>query len=147
MLPWLFKGIECLKRQVAKRVNIDFKQLAFCNPVLCYIQRYRSSCKGKIYLVTGTDIKYARMIADELQVFDGVEASNGRVNLVGEKKAQRLCKIFGEGKFDYIGNSYKDLHVWKYCKTAIPVNTSSRLLQKLKKSHQNVDLIFCANKD
>ena len=74
--------------------------------------------------------KIANSISKYLNLFSKVYASNESFNLKGENKAIKLVKIFGFKKFDYVGNSFDDLAVWKNSNNAIVVNASKNLIKK-----------------
>jgi len=54
-------------------------------------------------------------------------ASDAERNLKGEDKAAALCARFGDGGFDYVGNSRADLPVWKSSAGAIVVGNAASL--------------------
>ena len=56
-----------------------------------------------------------------------VFASNGAINW-GQTKASILTERFGNAEFDYVGNSFQDLHIWRVANRAIVVSDSKRLL-------------------
>ncbi len=57
-----------------------------------------------------------------LGVFDEVIASDGASNLRGERKADELCRRFGERGFVYAGNDRTDHAVWQHAAGAVVVN-------------------------
>lgn len=59
-------------------------------------------------------------------------ASNGVVNLSGIKKRDLLIAEFGEGRFDYAGDSCKDLPVWAAARHALAVGVSAGVRAKLR---------------
>jgi 4-hydroxybenzoate polyprenyltransferase len=78
-------------------------------------------------LATGADILLAQPLADELGLFDQVLASDGRHNLSGAAKRDRLVAEFGAQGFDYVGNSARDLPVWGAARRGLLVRPSRRL--------------------
>lgn len=44
-----------------------------------------------------------------------------RINLTGSNKMKFLVKKFGYKKFDYIGDSFSDIHVWKAARNSYTV--------------------------
>ena len=89
--------------------------------------RAQRSQGRRLILATGADEKVARAIADELGLFDAVFASDGSVNLTGERKRDRLVAEFGAHGFDYVGGSLRDVPVWAAARRAIVVSPSSRV--------------------
>ena len=125
---WLLKGRANLKHQIAKRVRLDVASLPYRAALLEQLRVEHG--KGRsIVLATGSDERLARQVADHLQIFDSVLASDGNINLTGERKRERLVRQFGERGFDYAGNSNIDLAVWSSARNAIVVSHSPRLLR------------------
>ena len=44
-----------------------------------------------------------------------------KINLTGRNKMKFLVKKFGHKKFDYIGDSFSDIHIWKAARNAYTV--------------------------
>jgi 4-hydroxybenzoate polyprenyltransferase len=57
-------------------------------------------------------------------------------------KAEKLGKIFGIKGFDYVGNSYSDIHVWKKSRQIIVSNCSPLTLYVLKKNQLKISRKF-----
>jgi 4-hydroxybenzoate polyprenyltransferase len=140
LLVWAAKGKAHLKRQVASRVALDVSSLPYHMGLLTYLQDQHHRNRS-LTLATGADECIARQVADYLQIFDRVMASDGRTSLSGAAKRDRLVAEFGSGGFDYVGNSRKDLCVWQAARRALLVgsptgikNTGARL--------SNVERIF-----
>ncbi len=110
MLAWMVRGKAHLKRQVSCRVTLDVSSLPYHMDLLTYL-RDQHHKKRSLVLATGADEHIARQITDYLQIFDRVMASDGKTNLSGVAKKDRLVAEFGAGGFDYAGNSRKDLSV------------------------------------
>ena len=122
LLPfWLFKGKAFLKRQISQRVILDASLLPYHHELLDYLKLQRA--QGRLLvLATASDERIAKQVADYLQIFDRVLASNGPINLSGQNKQSCLVAEFGEKYFDYVGNSRRDLAVWSSARKAILVN-------------------------
>ncbi len=128
---WFFKGIQYLKYKVAEEIEIDVSTLPYNSSLLSYLTLKKS--KGcKIYLATGATGRYAKQVADHLQIFDGVFASDMEVNLIGKNKAARLAEVFQEGGFDYAGNSMDDIPVWMKANEKILVSPTPKALGAMK---------------
>ena len=76
---------------------------------------------------TGADRKMAEAVAQHLDLFDRVLASDGRTNLTGRAKLAAIQDSVGGTPFTYIGNSRKDLAVWCAAASGICVNTRPRV--------------------
>jgi 4-hydroxybenzoate polyprenyltransferase/phosphoserine phosphatase len=118
---WLFQGKHVLKTQIAIYADIDVSLLPYDERVLDLVKQARRS-GARTVLATASHHRYAQQVADHLGLFDEVIATDGNVNLSGEKKRQRLVDRFGEAGFDYVGNSRDDLAVWRSASSAYVVN-------------------------
>lgn len=128
----LFKGKSELKSEISRVVNIDVSLLPYDQDVIKYIEKEKKLGR-KIVLATATNKKYAQQIADHLNIFDDVLASDNSVNLASKNKANELIKRYGEAHFDYMGNSKADLNVWSKSNNAIIVNPDKGVLNKANK--------------
>jgi 4-hydroxybenzoate polyprenyltransferase len=122
---WLVRGKAKLKREIARRIVIDASLLPYRMDFVAWL---RTQCGSrKLILCTASDMLLAKRIAEHLGFFDGVEASDGTINLSGTEKASRLVSEFGERAFDYAGNARADLKIWTRARRAIVVGAGSRL--------------------
>jgi 4-hydroxybenzoate polyprenyltransferase len=130
---WLLKGRANLKRKIAQRVELDPALLPYRTALLDYVRAERE--KGRqIVLATASEERFAKQIADHLKLFDFVLASDGTINLSGERKRARLVGRFGQKGFDYAANERRDLAVWSAARKAIVVNSNPRLLRAVAKA-------------
>ena len=61
--------------------------------------------------------------------------------MVGINKVQFIKKNLKIHDFDYLGNSYKDLPIWKYTKRAIHTNASEGLIKIIKSQNlENMEI-------
>lgn len=130
LIFWYFKGVPYLKYRVAREIKVDPSTLPYNPEFLSYLVQKKSE-GSKIYLATGSTEKYAKQVADYLQIFDGVFASDLKTNLVGKNKAQKLAKLFTNG-FTYAGNSVDDLYVWEKSSKRILVNPSEKVQKAMR---------------
>src|SRR5262245_35062421 len=122
LLPfWLLGGRACLKSELASRVQLDPSTLPYNEDFVDFLRKEKAQGR-RLVLVTAADSLLARGVADYLGLFDEVLASDGKLNLSGEKKAAGLAERFGERGFDYAGNSGVDLAVWQRARQALVVN-------------------------
>ncbi len=143
MLAWLRRGKAYLKRQVACRVTLDVSSLPYHMDLLTYLRDQHHENRPLV-LATGADEHVARQFADYLQIFDRVLASDGRVNLSGAAKRDRLVAEFGTGGFDYIGNSRIDLSVWQAARRAMVVGSAADI-DNARARLSNVERAFEVN--
>jgi 4-hydroxybenzoate polyprenyltransferase len=130
LLPfWLLKGKAFFKQQVNRRVTLDVGSLPYDRELIDHLKVQRS--RGRLlFLATGNDQRPARQVAEHLQLFERVLASDGVVNLSARAKRDRLIAEFGEKGFDYAGNEKRDLEVWPWARKAIVVNSPGSVLRR-----------------
>ncbi len=132
ILFWWMRGRAFLKQQLAKRVSIDPATLPYNKPFLAFL-REQNKAGRKLVLATAFDQKGAVLVANHIGLFDEVFASDGKTNLRGKNKLKVLTEKFGERGFDYAGNSFADLAVWRGAREAIVVNASRLLANRASK--------------
>ncbi|ENM5855483.1 UbiA family prenyltransferase [Vibrio mimicus] len=132
-LPMLLhSGIASMKAKIAEHYKFSPSVLPYNQDVIEFIKEEKRSGRT-IVLCTATDNKIAMQIAEHLQLFDEVIASDGVTNIAGKNKSDILVKRFGKGGFDYVGNSSDDLLVWGSARKAIVVNASKKVVSESKK--------------
>lgn len=129
---WLLRGRAFYKNQLAKRVLLDPAKLPYHKQLMEYLEAEKQK-RRHIYLVTATDYQFARIIADHLDLFTDVYASDGKTNLRAAAKARWLVHKFGKKGFIYAGNSVDDLKVWQYSAEAIVCSQNNRLISAVNK--------------
>ena len=130
VLFWFFQGFAKLKYEVYKRSLLVLDNLPINNDVISLINDAKSEGR-KIILATATFLENAQQIADSMNIFDEVLATTIDCNLRGNNKAKLLVDKFGEKQFDYVGDSFVDIDVWKYSRIAYLVNPSIELIKKV----------------
>ena len=117
----LYKGKAYFKKCLAEISNVDIKLLPYNKQVINYINLQKS--KGfKIALVTANNADIAIKISDYLNLFDEVHGSSRKINLKGINKANFQNERYGKKNYDYLGNSYYDMQIWRDSNKAIFVN-------------------------
>jgi 4-hydroxybenzoate polyprenyltransferase len=121
------------KREISKIITPEIHQLPFRNEVLNFIDEQRiRGCK--VVLATATDSFWAKKIANGLRIFDGILCSEGNHNLKGTAKLVAIrayCTENGYTEFDYIGDSFADIPIWREANRVYLVSPSRRLLRKV----------------
>lgn len=125
----LLKGKARLKAYLADTTDFEAELLPYNLDLIEWLKVEKASGR-QLILCTATDRSIAHKISDHLQIFDEVIASDGEVNLAGVNKADALVRRFGEGGFDYVGNSTKDLPVWQRANSAVVVNGKGKLANR-----------------
>jgi 4-hydroxybenzoate polyprenyltransferase len=125
---WLSRGKAVLKQHLAQRSVFDPQTLPYNEELLSWL-RQQKSVGRRLILCTASDRLIAESIAEHLDLFDEVIASDGRTNLSGIAKADALTQRFAETGFDYAGNSRKDIAVWAQAQRAVVVNAPASITQ------------------
>lgn len=124
---WLLRGGKAgLKAGIAARVTLNPAALPYNQELLSWLKAERSRGRS-LWLCTAANERLANSVAQHLGFFDGVVASDARSNLAGDCKAGELVARFGESGFDYCGNEWRDLAIWRRAHGVIVVNASSAL--------------------
>ncbi|MBK0393758.1 UbiA family prenyltransferase [Ramlibacter algicola] len=118
---WLAMGKAALKARLAATTSIDASTLPYNDQLLAWLKTERASGRS-IALCTAADRRVAQQVADHLQVFDEVIASDGSVNVTGKAKRAALEAKFGSHGYDYAGNASADVAVWAGARRAILAN-------------------------
>jgi 4-hydroxybenzoate polyprenyltransferase/phosphoserine phosphatase len=127
---WLLRGRARLKREIARRVTIDFERLPYRNELVAFLKNEHARNRH-IALVTASDHRLAQGVADHLGLFGEICASDGNRNLKGTRKAALLIERFGPRGFVYAGDSRADLPVWREAAAAIVVGGNGSLLEQV----------------
>lgn len=138
LFPALLRGKAEFKAAIADAASIDASTLPFEDAVLDYIRR-ESALGRPVYLASASHADHVRAIAEHLGIFAGWLASDGVVNLAGHAKAARLVEMFGQGGFDYIGNSKADLPVWAVARRCIAINVDGGVRRQIASRHRDAE--------
>lgn len=125
MAFWLLRGKAHLKREIARRCEIEIATLPYNAALVEWLRAERE--QRRLVLCTASDAGYAHAVAAHLDLFSEVLASDGRSNLSGRHKAARLVERYGDRKFDYAGNTRVDLAVWRHARQGVVVGPSASL--------------------
>ncbi len=128
---WLLRrGRAGLKAEIAERAALNPTALPYNQELLSWLKRERATGRS-LWLCTAANERLAGAVAQHLGLFDGVLASDSRVNLAGSRKADQLVERFGRGRFDYCGNEWRDMAIWRHAREAIVVNAPPALEQEV----------------
>ncbi len=132
----LFKGKAYLRKLLFDSSSLNIKSLPYNKTVIEYISKHRAK-GGKVALVTDLNQKIVNSIAEHLNLFNEVYSSSSLINVKGSAKVNLLEKIYGKRNFDYIGNSSKDIQIWKISNKAITLNAGKSLKSKCELINSN----------
>lgn len=128
----LLHGKAGFKAMAVKHSQINVALLPYNGPLLDYLKEQKRSGRTLV-LATAANQNIAHRVADHLDLFDEVIASDERHNLRGATKADALANRFGPRGFSYAGNDRTDVPVWSSAQSAILVNTSGSVAQLAEK--------------
>jgi phosphoserine phosphatase len=129
-VAWFLAGGRArMKREIARRVNLDPAALNYRRNVMEFLRQQRTLGR-KIILATASDQIYADSIACHVGLFDEALGSDGRTSLSSHRKRDALRRHYG--KYSYMGNSSADLEVWRDAEEAIAVATPPGVLRQLE---------------
>lgn len=124
ILPlWLLRGKAGFKHSVSDGVSLDPAALPYDQQLLDFIRQERERGR-EVVLATGAERRLAEQVAGHVGLFDRVLATDPGVNFTEHNKARELAALYGEGSYDYIGNSRADLPVWLGARKAYSVTTT-----------------------
>lgn len=128
LVVWSLQGRPVVKRRVAALDPLRASDLRYNLRLLSRLREARSAAR-QVLLVTGAIQAEAEKVAAHLGLFDEVLGTRPGCNLTGRRKAAVLVARFGDGGFDYAGNSRADLPVWRHARQAWVIGGSERLVR------------------
>lgn len=142
-LGWLSKGKAMLKEKLALASDIEVGNLPYDPVVIELIETERRNGRT-VVLATASHQRLAERIAGHLQLFDRVLATTAERNLSAHRKRDLLVEQYGEGGFDYVGNSRDDIPVWAAARKAYVVNPE-RGVESRARAQGNVERVIRSN--
>ncbi|MGB3413712.1 MAG: UbiA family prenyltransferase [Microbacteriaceae bacterium] len=127
VITWLLGSKLSLKSKLSAEVAVDPGALPYNTEVLNFLRGEKANGRA-IVLATASPLVWAEPIAEYLGIFERVFASSSVLNLKSSAKRDALVEAYGEGGFDYMGDSTADLAVWAAAGAAYPVSDSSRFV-------------------
>jgi 4-hydroxybenzoate polyprenyltransferase len=136
---WFLRGKAYFKQKIAERAHVDSKLLPYNKSFVSFLKS--EAVKGRqLILASASHETLARQVADHFGFFQKVLASDGKLNLTGERKLEEILKVSQEGEFDYAGNAPIDLRIWSHCRTAFLVNPSRGLEKALRRKGKPLEV-------
>jgi 4-hydroxybenzoate polyprenyltransferase/phosphoserine phosphatase len=127
LVGWLAAGKSHLKGHLAAATEIDVTGLPYNERLLAWLRDQKAQGRS-IVLATGSHRLLADRVADHLGLFDEVHATEGETNLKSEAKRDALVGRYGEHGFEYVGDDWADMSIWRAASRAHVVSNSSRLI-------------------
>lgn len=138
----LARGLAAFKRAIAERVKLRPELLPYHDAVIAYLRKEASQGR-RLLLVTAADQIVADDVSNYLRLFESTLASDGVTNLKATEKVRAIRRYLQDRPFDYIGNSYADIPVWKASSAAIVVGSAKLLNRGLQRHRIVVAKTFC----
>lgn len=129
---WLLEGKAMFKQKIAEHVSLPLAILPYRPEVIDFLRQQKSTGR-QIVLTTAADQKTAFTICQHLNIFDSYIASDATTNLKGKQKASALLSRFGKRGYDYLGDSWSDVPVWRNARHALLVTNSQELIRRVQK--------------
>ncbi|MDC0713069.1 UbiA family prenyltransferase [Stigmatella sp. ncwal1] len=126
---WMLRGKAFFKAEVGRRVSLDVTRLPYSEPLLAFLKEEQARGR-KLVLATAADQTIAEAVASHLGLFSEVYASDGKVNLSGAHKLERLKRE--HPSFDYAGDGEVDLTLWREARRAVVVHGPSGLERRVR---------------
>jgi len=98
------------------------KQLKFNDKIMALAQ------KENAFIISGSYEKYLLQILNK-KIKKNRIIGTSSINLTGANKCKFILSKFGSGNYDYIGDSFSDIKIWKYAKN--PYTVKRYFLYKL----------------
>ena len=132
---WLLRGTVVLKTELAQRMHFDASTLPYNIEVLDWLRTEKLGGR-RLVLATASHRVLADQVAQHLDLFDEVLATEGDTNLKATAKTDALVARFGNGGYDYVGNDWPDLKVWAQAHIAHLVDVPVALLARAQAQGQ-----------
>ena len=131
LFVFLFRGKSYLKNKISKNFDIPFKNLTFNKAAIDFINEQKNRHRV-VYLISGSHQILVDQMSRHLNIFFESFGTKENFNMVGYNKVIFIKENLNIHDFDYLGNSYKDIPIWKYTKKAIHTNSSQQLIKTIK---------------
>ena len=128
LIIWLAGGRNRLKREISNRVKPDPSLLPYNEALLARLKQEKAAGR-RLILVTAADQQVADSVAASTGLFEAAYGSDYQRNLKASDKARFLVEQFGEGGYDYVGDSMADIVVWSSARKCMVTGDESMALR------------------
>ena len=130
LLVFLFKGKPYLKYKISRNFDIHFENLTYNKATFDFIREVKNRHRV-VYLISGSHQILVDQMGKYLNIFFESFGTRDNFNMVGSNKVRFIKENLKIHDFDYLGNSHKDLPIWRYTKRAIYTNASEELIKTI----------------
>ena len=109
-LRWL-RNPARLKAELAELAPLRTELLPV-NPQIAELAMHAQDAGREVVLASASDQRLVAQLAEDYGFAPEVLGSDGAINMKAGRKAEALVEAFGQGGFDYAGDSKADLAVW-----------------------------------
>ena len=136
---FIFQGKSFAKKCLFENSNIDINDFQINQDIVEFIKKNKQKYI-KVILISGSRHEIVRKFYEHIDIFDEYHGSDDNINLVGANKINFINSNYNQIAFDYIGDSKKDIPIWRHCGHALIVSSDS-LLSKLNDSNISIEVI------
>lgn len=131
LLPFfLLKGKAGFKHAVFTAIHPDMENIPVNSSLHEYLIEEKKAGR-RIILITASPASVATLFKEKYDVFDEAVGSSEDLNLKGPNKAEYLAERFEAGGYDYAGDSFADIPVWKKARKCIYAGKSAEKCKKI----------------
>jgi len=140
LFGWLAAGRTTLKARLAEDTRVELAALPYNEELLEWLRAEKQRGR-RLVLATASHQTLAEGVAEHLGLFDEVLGSDGATNLKSQAKCDALVARYGERGFEYVGNDWPDVAIWRGAAQAHVVSRSRRLIEAARQ-HGNLGRVL-----
>lgn len=125
----LLRGRPAMKAAMARRVDLDVERLPVHTALVEWLHRQREAGR-RLALYSAANDDVVLRVAKRFGIFEFAQGSDDRTNLAGHRKCDAIEARYSTA-FSYIGDSRRDLPIWRRCGSAVLVGDVDRLRRSL----------------
>jgi len=140
LVPWLAKGKQHLKCELAESVTLDVSHMPLRAEVVDLIRAAQAEGRP-VYLASASEVGLVQRMADRIGGIAGVFGTGRDQNVAGQAKAARLNAAFGEQGYDYVGDQPVDFAVWQSSRKVLAVAHDDRFARAVLQRHPDAEIV------